>query len=288
MRVYLLIFFTGLLFASCTKTELETVTDNVAPPDRTIENVTIENYVTRSYILALGREPSSSEFSNATSLLISAGLDSTSRAQFLVSVFSNSAYLPQVYAQNKIDLLNNADTADFTAWINIFGFLLSDSSNVALFPYLEYEIARLVKLQSAFDDFISGSIDLAELQRRMCSNNIYDEINMGSANFVISSFQHLLNRNPTIAEQNSGVSMVDGSNAVLFLEAGSSKEDYLNIITGTNNYYEAQVVFLYQKYLNRAPTNQEMSAGTLKYSSTNDYTIVQKDILSTNEFIGIQ
>lgn len=82
--------------------------------------------------------------------------------------------------------------------------------------------------------------------------------------------------------------MVDGSNAVLFLQAGSTKTDYLNILTHNNNYFEAQVVFMYQKYLNRVPNTQEMAAGTLKYSTTGDYTIVQKDILSTNEFIGIQ
>lgn len=287
MRLSLLLFCVGIFLISCTKTELETVHDNIAPPDPTIEIVTIENYVTRTYILTLGREPSSLEFSTATNLLLSAGIDSASRSQFLNTVFNNVAYLPQVYAQNKIDLLNNADTSEFTNWINVWNFLLLDSANAFFFPFLHFEIARMTKLQTAYSEFTSGSIQLDELHMRMCNNYIYDEINMGSANFVISSFQHLLNRNPTTAEQNSGISMVDGNNAILLLEAGSTKTDYLTILSQSNNYFEAQVVYLYQKYLNRAPNTQEMNAGTLKYSLSNDYTAIQRVLLSSNEFIGI-
>ena len=145
----------------------------------------------------------------------------------------------------------------------------------------------MTQLQSAFSLFTNGSIGLDELHERMCNNYIYDQINMCSANLVISAFQHLLNRNPTNAEQNSGISMVDGGNAIILLEAGSSKNEFLHILTHSNNYYEAQVVLLYQKYLNRAPNTQEMNAGTLKYSTSNDYTLVQKDLLASNEFIGI-
>jgi len=288
MRFTLLIFCTALFCLSCTKTELETIPDNIAPPDRTVEIVTIENYVTRTYILTLGREPNATEFSNSVSLLQGAGLDSVSKAQFLSGVFGDASYKPQVYLQNKINLLNNADTADFTTWITIFNALMQDSTNLYLFAVLQYEIDRLTALQNAFPEFTNGSIGLDELHRRMCNNYIYDQINMGSANFVISAFQNLLNRNPTIAEQNGGVSMVDGNNSVLFLEAGLSKDDFLDIITHCNNYYEAQVVFLYQKYLNRVPSTQEMSSGTYKYANTSDYTLVQKDILSSNEFIGIE
>jgi len=288
MRLALLLFCTALFWSSCTKTELETIPDNIAPPDRTIEIVTIENYVTRTFILTLGREPNATEFSNSVTLLQNAGLDSASRALFLTGVFTDATYKPQVYLQNKINLLNNADTADFTAWITIFNFLLQDSTNFYLFSVLHYEIDRLTELQNAYTEFTNEIIGLDELHRRMVNNYVYDQINMGSANFVISTFQNLLNRNPTIAEQNACVSMVDGNNSALFLQTGLSKDDFLNIITHSNNYYEAQVVLLYQKYLNRVPNTQEMSLGTLKYSTTTDYTLVQKDILSSNEFIGIQ
>ncbi len=286
MRIFLLTAISFLLF-SCTKSEIETIEGNIAPPDRTVEQVTIENYITRSYILSLGREPDETEFNTAFTLLQNAGLDSASRSQFLNTVFSNSDYLPQVYHQNKVNLLNNADTSEFTNWINLFNLLLLDSANLFQFPFIQYEIDRLTELQSAFTEFCTGIIGIEELQRRMCNNYLYDQINMGSANFVISTFQNLLNRNPTAAEQSAGVSMVDGFNSILFLESGSSKGEYLDIITGSGNYFESQVVFMYLKYLNRVPTTQEMSEGTLDYSTTGDHTVVQKKILATNEFIGI-
>ena len=81
--------------------------------------------------------------------------------------------------------------------------------------------------------------------------------------------------------------MVDGSNSILFLQSGSSKDEYLNILIHSLNYFEGQVVLMYLKYLNRLPTTVEMYDGTLKYSTTDDFTAVHRDILSSDEFIGL-
>lgn len=276
-----------LLFSSCKKEELVTVKNNTAPPDGTIEAVVIENYINRAYILTLGREPSSSQFSFAKNLLLAANLDSSSQKIFLDSLFADPDYRKQVYNQNKINLLNNADTAEFSNWINIFQFFLQDSTYMFQWPLLQFEIDRLVLLRNAYPQYVQKSIQEEELQRRMCNNYLYDQINMGSANFVITTFQQLLNRNPTLSEQASGVSMVEGNNAILLLQAGASKNDYLTIITASTNYYEAQVVLLYRKLLNRIPDTQEMAAGTDLYKNTGDYTAVQRKIISSNEFIGL-
>jgi len=283
-----LILFLFVLTQSCKKESLETIPNNKAPNDLTVESTTIERYITRTYIRTLGREPDSLEALNAKAELIEANLDSTSRANFLNTIFSDPAYLPNLYEQNKINLLNNVDTAEFTFWIAIFNNVLQDTTAIFQWPYIQSEIDRLTLLQEAYADFTSGTIDIRELQKRMCNNYLYDQINMGSANFVISTFQHLINRNPTNSEQISGITMVEGINSVIFLQSGQTKSDYLNILINASNYYEAQVVLLYQKYLDRLPTSYEMTTGTMLYSSTNDYTAVQKKILSSNEFIGIQ
>lgn len=277
-----------VLWSGCKKTELETVGDNQAPPDRTIETVTLENYVTRAYILALGREPDSLEFRQQVDALLATNADSASRRNFVDGIFTSADYLPRLYDQNRIDLLNNVDTSEYTNWINLFSLFLQDSSYLFQWPILQYELDRMIPLRNAYAEFVNGTIDIRELHRRMCNNYLYDQINMGSANFVISTFQHLIDRNPTSSEQQSGVSMVDGNNAVLFLQAGASRNDYLQIITGARNYYEAQVVLLYRKYLQRDPVTTEMAAGTDLYLSTNDYTAVQRVLLTTDEFIGIE
>ena len=164
---------------------------------------------------------------------------------------------------------------------------LQDTTYKFQWPYLQYETDRLIAMRNAYADYISNRIELKDLQSRMCNNYIYDQINMGSANFVISTFQHLINRNPTSEEQSSGISMIDGNNSVLFLLSGSSKDDYLNIFTTSSNYFEGQVVFMFLRYLNRTPTTVEMSDGTKKYSTTSDCTTVLRDILSSDEFIGL-
>ncbi len=287
MQKLISVLFLITLLASCKKSEIEVITPNQPPPDNTIAAVTIENYITRAYILSLGREPDSVEFLNSFTLLSDASLDSTSRRVFVDSIFTDPDYLPNVYNENKIDLLNNVDTTEFTFWIGIFQLFLADTSYQLIWPVYQYEIDRMIELRDAYGEFVTGAIKVDELQRRMCNNYLYDQINMGSANFVISTFQHLINRNPTMAEQQAGVSMVDGNNAVLFLQAGSSKNDYLDIFLSSNNYYEGQVILLYQKYLNRLTTTIEMSEGSAKYRTTGDYTAVQKDILTTDEFIGL-
>lgn len=288
-------FFTGFLLAftmttlfSCEKTELETIDDNQAPPDQTVETVTLENYVTRAYILALGREPDSAEFIQQVNALKAANADSASRRALVDAIFSDPDYLPRLYDQNRIDLLNNVDTAEYTGWITLFSLYLQDSTYLFQWPVLQYELDRMILLRDAFGELTTGAIDVRELHRRMCNNYLYDQINMGSANFVISTFQHLIDRNPTASEQQSGVSMVDGNNAVLFLQAGASKNDYLTIVTSARNYYEAQVVLLYRKYLQRDPGTVEMTTGTDRFLSTGDYTAVQRDLLTTDEFIGIE
>jgi hypothetical protein len=287
MRLLYISLFLAIFFSACKKSELEQIPSNEPPPDKTISSVTVENYITRTYILALGREPDPTEFNQAYTTLTAAKVDSISRRNFLNQVFSSNDFRAHVYEENKINLLNNTDTADFTNWITLFNYLLSDSTYVLQWTFLQYEVDRLIPLRNAYSEYVNGSIEVDELQRRMCNNYEYDQINMGSANFVISTFQNLINRNPTSAEQQSGISIVDGNNAVIFLQAGSSKNDYLNILTHSSNYFEGQVVFLYQKYLNRLPNTLEMAGGTSKYQSTGDFTAVQYDILASDEFIGL-
>ncbi len=288
MKNFFSIIVLLVLFQSCKKETLETIVDNKPPNDFTIDSTTIQRYITRSYILTLGREPDSIEALNAESSLISNGVDEASRTAFINSIFTSDSYLPNLYEQNKFNLLNNADTSEFTLWIAIFNNILNDTTVIFQWPYIQFEVDRLILLQSAYDEFMDGTIEIPELHRRMCNNYIYDQINMGSANFVISSFQHLINRNPTASEQISGINMVENNNSFLFLQAGESKVDYLNILTNSSSYYEAQVVLLYEKYLFRDPTSYEMASGTQLFLSTNDYTAVQKVILTSNEFIGIQ
>jgi hypothetical protein len=97
----------------------------------------------------------------------------------------------------------------------------------------------------------------------------------------------MLDRNPSLSEQQAAVTMCDGTSASLLLHSGYSKDDYLSIIFGSTDYYEACVKKFYRRYLLREPDTDELISGTQMYQSSNDYESVQKQILSSNEFIGI-
>ncbi len=277
-----------LVFTACKKSEIEQVPINEVPVDTIITIITIENYITRTYILTLGRKPDSNEFNFAKTLLTEAVMDSVSRLIFLDSVFNSNDYRSHVYDENRITLLDSADTTEYSNWIYLFQLVLQDSNNQSQWSYIQYELDRMILMRNAFSEYVNGNIAINELQRRMCNNFIYDQINIGAPNFVNSIFSNLINRNPTASEQQSGISMVNGNNSILFLQSGSSKNDFLNIFVQSSEYFEGQVILQYLKYLNRVPGIVEMADGTLKYSTTRDYTAVQRDILSSDEFIGIQ
>jgi hypothetical protein len=283
--VFLLAFF---LLAACEKSELERVGGNIAPPDTTVEVNIYEDYVNKTYILVLGREPSTLEFQSAIDSLKANGLDETSRYEFLDNVFSLSDYKWRQVEKWRSQLLGSTDSIDIITQIAIFDFFLNDSTYMALWPSLQMEKDRLDTLYDATYNYVAGSISIRKMQSHMLNNYFYDQINMGPDNFVISSFQHFLDRNPTLAEQSSGVGMVNGSNAVLFLQAGSSKDEFLNIFFNSDDYFEGAVIRVYKDYLLRAPESIEMSTAALKYKTTLDFESVQKDVLATDEFIGIK
>lgn len=287
--IVIIICFFGLsLQFSCKKAALETISGNVPPPDTSIDLNIYEDYINRTYILVLGREPDTAEFNSAFSLLKLNFLSVQSRYTFLDTVFSSSDYAWRQFNKNRVDLLNDMDTADVTNQLFIFNFFLADSTFQSIWPVLQYEIGRLEVLQTAGVDYTNGLISIRQLQAIMLNNYFYDQINMGANNFVITAFQQFIQRNPTLDEQSNGVSMVNGNNAVLFLKSGASKDDFLSILFQSDDYFEGAIIRLYKDYLLRSPESIEMSVAAIKYRNTLDFEAVQKDILASDEFAGLK
>lgn len=286
-KLSLLAFVLLIFVSACKKTEVETITGNQAPDDHTIGNEVYENYITKTYILVLGREPDSAEFNASLDLLKTNSLSDSSRRAFLDDVFNDPGYRHRQFDKWNGELLNYMDTSEVSFFIYLFNLQLSDTTYQYAWPVLQYEKDRLLQLQPAGNLYVNGTITLRELQSRMLNSYFYDQINMGNLNFVVASFRQLLNRYATDQEKTAGVSMVSGSNAVLLLQAGTGKEDYLNIITHADDYFEGAIVRLYNDFLFRDPESLEMSVAAIRYRDTGDYEQAQKDILASNEFIGI-
>jgi len=295
---HLLLLFAGviLLFnSSCKKYEEVIVENNYAPEDQTVDSATlkiiIENYVNKVYISTLGREPDSVEKIFGINLITSSNFSMNSRNQLLDSVFIKPAFKDKFYERARLEFLQGLDTAAITQNINIIELVILPSivgTPDSIFrDYYLMERDRLLEMKEIPDSLHAGVISYLEAHRRCVDNMFYDQLNMGAFNFVVSIFQNFLDRYPTTNELNAGVSMVNGSSAVLFLLAGQSKKDLLNIFFNSDDYYEGQVRALYRRYLFREPTTIEMSNGTLLYMLTGDYIQLQKSILTKNEYIGI-
>ena len=141
-------------------------------------------------------------------------------------------------------------------------------------------------LQEAGRDLYSDSINLNQFYYRLINNSVYDEINMGSENFVKSCFENLLHRFPTTTELDNAIEMVDGNPSALFLTEGNSKGDFINIITATTPFYEGVVIDAYQRFLQREPNSTEILSETDSIESSASLQILHKIILKKEEYAG--
>jgi hypothetical protein len=285
----------GLLFsflilsvlASCTKQEERIITGNVAPPDSTLPVSLRSNFITKSYIGLLGREASDAEFSSAKSVLDNGDYSAESRKSVIQTILNNDEIYSREFEIARSSLLNGLDTLQIRDFINTFEYLLTLPSYEDLWPVIETELVRLHALQSSVSDMLNGTCSFIEMQRRCVDNNFYDDINMGSLNYVISCFQNLLLRNPTQYESEECVRMVDGFNGILFLQVGQSKRQFQDIFFASDDYYEGQVRLLYSRFLFRSPSSEEMTQFSELYKSTGNYKLVMAQILSSDEYAGL-
>lgn len=284
---FLSLFLAFLVLSSCTKEEEVIIPDNVAPPDETISDVILDSYINRAYISLLARKPTESEESAAKTGLRNGNMNLSSRESMVDGVLANQDYLTNLFDQARVALVNGTDTSEFQNEIALYQLLLTDPQYAAFYPFFNEEIDLLEKVLDIPTDLANGSIDIVEVHRRLIHNKVYDDINMGTQNFVISMFQNFLGRYPTGDELERSELMVDGFASQIFLQVGDSKDDFIDIFFNSLDYFEGQVTDLYNRYLFRAPSSVEMSENALNYQANQDYKALQKSILTSAEFAGL-
>ncbi len=275
------------ILSSCTKHEEVLIPGNVPPPDSTLSSIVIETYVNKAYISVLGRKPSDSEKAEGVTLLESSALSQASRESFIQTVLDKPEYYENLYKNYYTYLLVNFDTAQITQDIMLYQYFLTQPQYSQYIDRLNYEIARLETLRGVYPNLVAGNITVAQMHRIMIDNSFYDELNMGTENFVISSFEHFFSRYPTDAELAEANNIVDGLSGVLFFQIGTSKDDFLDILFGSEDYYGGQVKIVYNAYLFRQPTSEESALYSTYYKNTDDYKGLLKKVLTTDEYVGI-
>jgi hypothetical protein len=281
-----LLLFAILTIFSCTKVEQVIVDGNTHPTDPTIENTVLENYVNKLYISTIGREPTTVEFDVNFQTLREANLSQQSREIVIDQVLEKAEYFNNLFKIESANILNGVDTAMINERYNLYKYFLMNASGFDSI-YIGYEFERLSVLKEALPDFNAGIITNTELYKRMVNNNFFDDINMGTENFVVAMFQHFLLRYPTGSEVENAKTMVDDGNATVFFETGNGKDDFISIFFSSDEYYTGQTSILFNRYLFRNPSSEESVNYSLDYINTDDYKSLQRRILSTNEFIGL-
>lgn len=276
-----------LALAACTTQTERVVPDNSIRPDTTISLLEREAYLNRLYISLLGRKPDAAESQAAFSSFEADGCGPQSRTQLVAGLMNRPEFYDNVYRSLRRDYLNDLDTAtirwQLEEWKRTIDQLERDHPTWA--TVVRQYITRLERLQALPDDLAAGRIDLIEAHRRCVQNNFYDEINMGTENFVVSCFSHFLSRYPTLIELEQGKRMVDAQPAELFGRYGRSQNDFLDAFFGHTGYFEGQVKLLYQRYLYREPRPDEASALVRQYTSTRDWKALWRHLLTSSDYV---
>ncbi|MCB0705931.1 MAG: hypothetical protein KDC34_11500 [Saprospiraceae bacterium] len=279
--------FTLLLFiicSSCTKSETILVSDNDPPIVNNVPAIKIENYVNRVFIDLLGREPLDAEMEVEVQHLRDGMLSKSTRLALLEKLQTSTdfvegdtsyqrAYHQQFYNLAKVRFLEG----------------VSDQAIVEEFiPNADsIETLQLLKLIDSRADLQFGNIQLSEFFGRMIHNNVYDQINMNTFNFVNATFDNLYWRYPTNAEFQSGFQMVENQTEQNFLgQSGSDKFDYVAIITTNLEFFEGLIIWVYQQLLSRRPDSAETAALLNDLATDQDIRVVQRLVMSTDEYAG--
>ena len=277
-----MLLFGLCLACACTKYETVLVTDNDPPVVNNVPAIKIENYVNRIFIDLLGREPLDEEMADETAALREADLSQEARAALIQKLQTSTAavvgdtsyqhaYYRHLYNQAKVRCLEGV--SDLTIEEEISA--VTDS----------LKKLKLIALLHARSDLQNGAIDIGQFFARMVDNNIYDVINMNTFNFVNATFDNLYWRYPTDAEFNAGFKMVEyNSEETLFGQTGSSKDDYVQIVTGNAELYEGLIIWAYRQLLSREPATAETAALLSGFFTARDFPLVQQTIMVTDEY----
>ncbi|MCX6198670.1 MAG: hypothetical protein NTY88_05550 [Bacteroidetes bacterium] len=260
---------------------------NVPPPDYSIDSATINIYVNKAYINIIGREPVGSERTDALVVLRQHNFSVADRKQFVQALLNRPEVNSNLVILARSEYLGNTDSFDIAQQIFVYQNGLTIPDYAPFYPLIRFEITRLDTLQTTLQQMNAGTCNYREMLRRTTNNYFYDQLNMGTENFVVSTFQNFLFRYPTEYELTNCKIMVEGQNSLAFLQTGKDKNDYLGIFFRTNDFYEGQVRYIYKKYLFREPNSAEMAYYAGIYKANENYKDLQLEIFSLDEYAGI-
>jgi hypothetical protein len=194
--------------------------------------------------------------------------------------------LHEVTSSNFLDGVSDQDIQDDIDLYTYVIYLDSLNSDFIDMQALHIELDKLNALMNARWNLKDGTIDINQFYGIYVQNDIYDQINMGTENFVKACFENLLKRSATAGELADGENMVDGVSATLFLQNGNSKGEFVDIMTHNDEFYQGLVIEYYKTLMLRNPTSDEIAVHAQELKTTGDYKALQKLLVTSKEYAG--
>ncbi|MBG38240.1 MAG: hypothetical protein CMP72_04380 [Flavobacteriales bacterium] len=285
-------------FFACEK-ETIIIPNNNAPNYDEIPTILLENYVNRLYIDLIGREPLDEEmnldvqFLRDNNVTIESRDTLISKLQFDTTyvegdISYKNAYFHRLYEMVKVRMIEGASNAYIENEMGIFLFFYEVDSLAGNLIGAHNNLINYYRLKDIIDSeslFYNNFIDIKEMHRRMLNNAIYDQINMNTFNFVNAAFDNLLFRYPTQNEFNCSYSMIEDEIPQIVLGfSGSNKDDLINIICNSREFYEGIIHWSYLTLLARVPSTIETDYLMNDFYITCDFHKLQRYIMKTDEY----
>lgn len=286
-----------LLCFSCTKRDItieqnhvnETIDDNTAPPFNGVSTIQIQNYINKAFIDLIGREAVPEEMNGAIAILEDNDLNDESKDALINYLMGQTDYYLRFWDKYSGQLLEGS-TLEFVnqqvyLYQNAYDQAVMNGDEVSAY-YIQMELDQLSSIIPGLQLYAQRELDINDLFFRMINNPIYDDINMGSENLVISCFENLFKRSPTEEELEAGVIMVSGFATQLLFKEGNNKDDFLEIMTTVPEFYQGLTIDIYNQLLVRDPSSEEMVFATNVLQAQKDYREIQRMVMKTEEYQG--
>lgn len=298
MKQLLILLCLGSILLSCQEPGQEIIVpDNNATPYDGVPTIKVENYINRLYIDLLGREPIDAEMSRDLDFLRAGELSAESRRQLINKLQSDEnggadsykhVYFGRLYAQQKVRLLEGISDKNLEGKISVFySEFVKDSleGNLAGMAFWEAKMAPIRNVLTSQIEYRNGLIPINEMIARMLNNEIYDEINMNSINFIMASFDNLFFRFPTQAEFDQSFPIIENNQSnIIFGQPASNKTEYIAVLTNSREFHEGMIRWAYKILMAREPETEEIVAEMDAFYQDKDFQLLQQNILIKDEY----
>ncbi|MFT4525496.1 MAG: hypothetical protein ACI9FU_001372 [Granulosicoccus sp.] len=273
--------------------------DNDPPYYQGIADVLIENYVNRVFIDLIGREPLDGEMIAEVNALKAANLSMESREALLTRLQTDEsfiagdgsykqAYYQRIYDLSKARFMEAASDVEIDTYKGILQNRVNVDSAAGIWDEVEFgraEIAKLDAVLNSNEDYRNGIIEIKDVCGAMINNEVYDDINMNTFNFVNASFDNMFFRFPTQVEFFAGFNMIeDNSPSSIFGVSGQNKDDYIGILNSSREFYQGMIIWVYQQALAREPSAEEVALLMEDFYVNHDLQDLQIKVLKTDEY----